>query len=504
MASPAAATPRQPVQAKPATPDNPLLPRPTPETSPTHVSAKAHDDVNPTAKSASGQSDRQQLKQDKTDKGTDFAKLIAAALSCESPAAKTFSPATGQGKLSKQANPERTATATGGTGETAAVRSASGELAAAIAGMEGKIAPQPVISGRAPAAALPAYLAAKKVAYQPGLNGQGTPKADTMLAGLRQTAAEAGQVTAAGAKAAGTSATSQARPAEVLDTQAHTQTATAEPRQAGPAQLASAGETAPFANALAAFQKARSSRMNGSVPTTVRPIQGVTGQSAATKAAAPAAQTGRSLGEAIRQGLGSRAQLVRGDPAGQANAATAGLEVDSPLAAQPDPGAPAGAALTSPQAAHAADGSLADQVVAQFRANVGRNGQEVEIQLNPPELGRVKVTLHAEGQDLRGELRVSSPETLSQLRLETPALVRQLADNGIQIQKLDISLDDQGLGQQGDWLGRQGQQQQKEGPGERPGQPDPEPSAHDGSSPGNLEETPQVAFGRDGSVNLRI
>jgi hypothetical protein len=51
------------------------------------------------------------------------------------------------------------------------------------------------------------------------------------------------------------------------------------------------------------------------------------------------------------------------------------------------------------------------------------------------------VTVHADGGQLRGEVKVERAEVLDQLRNEAPALLRQLSSGGVQVRRLEMTLD---------------------------------------------------------------
>ncbi len=88
----------------------------------------------------------------------------------------------------------------------------------------------------------------------------------------------------------------------------------------------------------------------------------------------------------------------------------------------------------------------ANQVVEALRASASRQGNQVVIHLNPPELGKVSIRLSVTGNDVRGVLRVENPQTLTQLQREAPALLNRLAEAGVQLRQMDLSLSEQGSG----------------------------------------------------------
>ena len=97
---------------------------------------------------------------------------------------------------------------------------------------------------------------------------------------------------------------------------------------------------------------------------------------------------------------------------------------------------------------HAMDSSVAGQI-ARAVASVGPGGlgHQMVIQLNPPELGRVHLTLESRGDQIRGVLRVDDPGTLTQLRQESPSLVHRLSENGLDVRQMDIVPSHQGADQ---------------------------------------------------------
>ena len=92
-----------------------------------------------------------------------------------------------------------------------------------------------------------------------------------------------------------------------------------------------------------------------------------------------------------------------------------------------------------------ASGSPVKQIADAFRSSAARNGQEIVIRLNPPELGRVRVILRVEGNEVRGILDVENSRTLSQLQREVPNIMSRLADAGIEMKRMDLSLNEDGM-----------------------------------------------------------
>jgi len=165
-----------------------------------------------------------------------------------------------------------------------------------------------------------------------------------------------------------------------------------------------------------------------------------------------------------REARATAAGRFQAAPAAPATPATQtvarGVEVsiqnDTPIAAaqvgraEPAPvDGQAGVSAAAPAADRTPQETMVSQVAEQIQANADRLNQQIEIRLHPPELGTVRLTLKADGSEVRGEMKVSDPDTAAQLQAEAPGLVRRLADGGIQMRRLDISLDSHTTGDQG-------------------------------------------------------
>jgi hypothetical protein len=85
--------------------------------------------------------------------------------------------------------------------------------------------------------------------------------------------------------------------------------------------------------------------------------------------------------------------------------------------------------------------SVTDQVVESLRASGAPLGRQIAVSLAPPELGRVRVVLRSEGDEIRGVVRVESRETLARLERETVGLLARLEESGVPVRRLDLGLD---------------------------------------------------------------
>jgi len=69
--------------------------------------------------------------------------------------------------------------------------------------------------------------------------------------------------------------------------------------------------------------------------------------------------------------------------------------------------------------------------------------QQITVQLNPPELGRVQIKFNQEQDQLTGQLEIDKAQTKSDIEQSLPQIIRNLSDAGIQLKKLEVTLTDQ-------------------------------------------------------------
>jgi len=81
---------------------------------------------------------------------------------------------------------------------------------------------------------------------------------------------------------------------------------------------------------------------------------------------------------------------------------------------------------------------VADQLVESLRAGAAGSGRQVTVYLEPPELGRVRITFRSEGKDVRGVLEVENASTRAKLEREVAPLIQRLQDAGVQLRRLDV------------------------------------------------------------------
>jgi len=113
-----------------------------------------------------------------------------------------------------------------------------------------------------------------------------------------------------------------------------------------------------------------------------------------------------------------------------------------------------------PQRPQGPETPVSDQISEALRARVIRSGDEVVVRMHPPELGRVRVTFHSEGQELRAVIEAESARTLGELQREAPGLMMRLTDQGVTLRRMEFALNEQTTGNEsgsGGWAEQNGQ-----------------------------------------------
>jgi len=102
---------------------------------------------------------------------------------------------------------------------------------------------------------------------------------------------------------------------------------------------------------------------------------------------------------------------------------------------------------------------IGKQILESIHSSISRQGAErqITIRLNPPELGKVSITFRQQDAELTGLMEVSKAQTRVEIEQTLPQIIRNLADSGIQIKRLEVMLSNQEQSGQGT-LGNQSMQ----------------------------------------------
>ncbi|WP_427307933.1 flagellar hook-length control protein FliK [Cupriavidus sp. H39] len=347
--------------------------------------------------------------------------------------------------------------------EDAAAATPTEAAAAALALMLPAVAP-------APPAATPAGTAGAAVA---GMAGTGS--------------AAALQAALSGTATPDTTAQTQADAGTTTDTAAGTalpdalQTASADAR---PAQPSVADTLATIASQRAAMQPGGSAGTDAKAPATqtvagaalARPQADLPGQDAGASAGGsghrPDSGLGQQSGDPLAAGTAApearsaATAFAAAQAAARAGETTAASPVGTPalaatLAGQPTPAA-AAAAASRPVVAPPLYDSQWPQALGQQMIRLGTQGQQsAELQLNPPDLGPLKVVLNVVNDQAQAQFVSPHQAVRAAVEAALPHLRTALSENGIQLGHTSVGAD----GFAGQAGNGNGQQQQAPGQG---------------------------------------
>lgn len=82
--------------------------------------------------------------------------------------------------------------------------------------------------------------------------------------------------------------------------------------------------------------------------------------------------------------------------------------------------------------------AVTEKLQASIASSVKDGRNEITVNLNPPELGRVSIRLQQDNGEITGLLQFSKTETKSQMQQLLPQVVSNLQNSGIAVKRLDI------------------------------------------------------------------
>jgi len=87
--------------------------------------------------------------------------------------------------------------------------------------------------------------------------------------------------------------------------------------------------------------------------------------------------------------------------------------------------------------------SISEQIQNSINSSLRQGDRQITVLLNPPELGKVCIKFQEHGDQITGLLEVDKTQTRYEIQQALPQIVRNLADSGIQIKRLEVVLADQ-------------------------------------------------------------
>lgn len=87
--------------------------------------------------------------------------------------------------------------------------------------------------------------------------------------------------------------------------------------------------------------------------------------------------------------------------------------------------------------------SVSEQLQESMHSSLRQGDQQLTIRLNPPELGRVFIRFQGKGNQITGLLEVDRAQTRYEIEQALPQIIRNLAECGVQIKRLEVVLTNQ-------------------------------------------------------------
>jgi flagellar hook-length control protein FliK len=85
---------------------------------------------------------------------------------------------------------------------------------------------------------------------------------------------------------------------------------------------------------------------------------------------------------------------------------------------------------------------IGKQILESIHSSLSQQGQnqQITVRLNPPELGKVFIKFQEQDAQITGLLEVSKAQTRYEIEQALPQIIRDLADCGIQIKRVEVLL----------------------------------------------------------------
>ena len=98
--------------------------------------------------------------------------------------------------------------------------------------------------------------------------------------------------------------------------------------------------------------------------------------------------------------------------------------------------------LTSQNSSRDVSADIGKQILESVQRTISQQGVErqITVRLNPPELGKVLIKFQQHDTELTGLMEVSKSQTRFEIEQTLPQIIRNLADSGIQIKRLEVML----------------------------------------------------------------
>jgi len=98
--------------------------------------------------------------------------------------------------------------------------------------------------------------------------------------------------------------------------------------------------------------------------------------------------------------------------------------------------------LTSQNSFRDVSADIGKQILESVQRSISQQGvdRQITVRLNPPELGKVLIKFQQHNSELTGLMEVSKTQTRFEIEQTLPQIIRNLADSGIHIKRLEVTL----------------------------------------------------------------
>ena len=84
-----------------------------------------------------------------------------------------------------------------------------------------------------------------------------------------------------------------------------------------------------------------------------------------------------------------------------------------------------------------------EQIIQNLKSNPVVPDRQINISLNPPELGRIRITFQQTDGEITGLLEVEKAQARYDVEKSLPQIIASLQENGVQVQRINVVLDEQ-------------------------------------------------------------
>ncbi len=92
--------------------------------------------------------------------------------------------------------------------------------------------------------------------------------------------------------------------------------------------------------------------------------------------------------------------------------------------------------------------NITSQLQESINSSIAQGKREIQIRLNPPELGKVSIKLNENSNQLSGMLEVDRAQTRYEIERALPEIIRNMNQAGVQIKRIEVVLSERGMAEQ--------------------------------------------------------